>query len=40
MAGVQYATHYEHVDVNSLIASDAKAVGYEHVAISQMNEYG
>lgn len=39
-AGVQEATHHEHVDVNSLITSDAKTVGAEHAAISQMNEYG
>lgn len=38
--GVQEAAHYEPVDVNSLITSDAKTVGVEHVAISQMNEYG
>src|SRR4030067_245379 len=31
---------YEHVDINSLITNDAKTVGAEHVAISQMNEYG
>ena len=34
------AAQYERVDVNSLITSDAKTVGAEHVAISQMNEYG
>ncbi|QII11971.1 hypothetical protein KsCSTR_25920 [Candidatus Kuenenia stuttgartiensis] len=31
---------YEHVNINSLITNDAKTVGAEHVAISQMNEYG
>ncbi len=31
---------YEQVDINSLITSDAKTIGAEHVAISQMNEYG
>ena len=34
------AAQYERVDVNSLITNDAKTVGPEHVAISQMNEYG
>ena len=34
------AAQYERVDVNSLITNDAKTVGAEHVAISQMNEYG
>ena len=34
------AAQYERVDVNSLITNDAKTVGSEHVAISQMNEYG
>lgn len=40
------ARHYasqirqERVDLNSLITNDAKTVGAEHVAISQMNEYG
>lgn len=38
------ARHYasqirqERVDLNSLITNDAKTVGAEHVAISQMNE--
>jgi Transposase DDE domain len=36
----QETTRYEHVDVNSLITSDVKTIGAEHVAISQMNEYG
>ena len=34
------SAQYEHVDINSLITNDAKTVGAEHVAISQMNEYG
>ncbi len=34
------AAQYERVDLNSLITNDAKTVGAEHVAISQMNEYG
>jgi hypothetical protein len=33
-------TQYEQVDINSLITNDAKTIGAEHVAISQMNEYG
>ncbi|MBE7548500.1 MAG: hypothetical protein HS127_15635 [Planctomycetia bacterium] len=28
------------MNINSLITNDAKTVGAEHVAISQMNEYG
>ncbi len=39
-ASVKEATHYECVDVHSLITSDAKTVGAEHVVISHMNEYG
>lgn len=31
---------YEQVDINSLITSDIKTIGAEHVVISQMNEYG
>lgn len=31
---------YEQVDINSLITSDIKTIGAEHVAISQMYEYG
>lgn len=31
---------YEAVDVNSVITDDAKTIGAEHVALSQMNEYG
>ena len=31
---------YETVDMNSLITNDAKTIGAEHVAMSQMNEYG
>ncbi|HHT9111526.1 MAG TPA: IS1634 family transposase [Candidatus Brocadiaceae bacterium] len=34
------AARYETVDINSLITNDAKTIGAEHVAISQMNEYG
>jgi hypothetical protein len=37
---VKESAQYERVDVNSLITNDAKTVGSEHVAISQMNEYG
>jgi len=39
-APVKEDAQYEHVDINSLITNDAKTVGAEHVAISQMNEYG
>ncbi len=31
---------YEVVDLNSVITNDAKTIGAEHVALSQMNEYG
>ncbi len=31
---------YEQVDINSLITSDIKTIGAEHVAVSQMYEYG
>jgi len=31
---------YEVVDVNSVITNDVKTIGAEHVALSQMNEYG
>jgi len=31
---------YEQIDINSLITSDIKTIGAEHVTISQMNEYG
>jgi hypothetical protein len=31
---------YERVDIHSLNTNDAKTVGAEHVALSQMNEYG
>lgn len=34
------AAQYVRVDLNSLITNDAKTAGTEHVAISQMNEYG
>lgn len=39
-AAVKEDAHIEHVDINSLITSDAKTIGAEHVVISQMNEYG
>ncbi len=32
--------HYETVDMNSLVTNDAKTIGAEHVAMSQMDEYG
>ena len=34
------AAQYEQVDINTLITNDTKTIGAEHVAISQMNEYG
>lgn len=37
---VKEDAQYEHVDINSLITNDARTIGAEHVAISQMNEYG
>ncbi|GAX61732.1 transposase [Candidatus Scalindua japonica] len=37
---VKENTQYEQVDINSLITNDAKTIGAEHVAVSQMDEYG
>ena len=39
-AAVKEDIQYEQVDVNSLIANDAKTIGAEHVVVSQMDEYG
>jgi hypothetical protein len=39
-AAVNEGVQYEQVDINSLIANDAKTIGAEHVAVSQMDEYG
>jgi len=36
----QKEPRYEVVDLNSAITNDAKTIGAEHVALSQMNEYG
>ena len=38
-AAVKEDTQYEQVDINSLITNDAKTIGAEHVAVSQMDEY-
>lgn len=37
---VKEDAQYEYVDINSLITNDAKTIGAEHAAISQMKEYG
>ncbi len=37
---VKENTQYEQVDINSLITNDAKTIGAEHVAVSQMDDYG
>ena len=39
-AAVREDGQYEQVDISSLITNDAKTIGAEHVAISQMDEYG
>jgi len=37
---VKEDVQYEQVDINSLMTNDAKTIGAEHVAVSQMDEYG
>jgi hypothetical protein len=39
-AAAKEDAQYEQVDINSLITNDAKTIGAEHVAVSQMDEYG
>ncbi|MBI4681382.1 MAG: IS1634 family transposase, partial [Nitrospirae bacterium] len=38
--GEKKEPQYEIVDINSVITNDAKTIGAEHVAMSQMKEYG
>ncbi|MCP4457604.1 MAG: IS1634 family transposase, partial [Cytophagales bacterium] len=39
-AATRKDAQYEQVDIKSLVTNDAKTIGAEHVAISQMDEYG